>query len=379
MSEEIENIEETSTQEIKYTVVGNDDIKSENNTVNNDDTEYTELNEDLAYQYLADQKGVSLEDYKNHLNNKSFNDEYVELDEDYAVSFIAEKKGMTVDEFKESLTPKQQKQYAPEITAFAEFYEKTGNKNYNDFLETQKDWSTETPENTLREYIRLSNPDLTKKEQDYLYNEKYSIDDLDEEDDENLILKKGIDTKTDLRKAGEFFSKRKEEFNVVSGTDEHIPIEYREAKKLIDNQAQQDEDAKKNWQIGRDKYVEFTNSRFNENFEGFKVKLGNETIGFNEVAFKPENIQEIKEFVSDTNNLMRDFHDENGNLVKPAELHDALYFAKNREKLMNQAYNRGYADKVEADDKLSKNIQPDNIRQVNSIEGNKMTFRVVEP
>jgi hypothetical protein len=76
---------------------------------------------------------------------------------------------------------------------------------------------------------------------------------------------------------------------------------------------------------------------------------------------------------------MRDFHDENGNLVKPAELHDALYFAKNREKLMNQAYNRGYADKVEADDKLSKNIQPDNIRQVNSIEGNKMTFRVVEP
>lgn len=379
MSEEIENIEETSTQEIKYTVVGNDDVKSENNTVNNDDTEYTELNEDLAYQYLADQKGVSLEDYKNHLNNKSFNDEYVELDEDYAVSFIAEKKGMTVDEFKESLTPKQQKQYAPEITAFAEFYEKTGNKNYNDFLETQKDWSTETPENTLREYIRLSNPDLTKKEQDYLYNEKYSIDDLDEEDDENLILKKGIDTKTDLRKAGEFFSKRKEEFNVVSGTDEHIPIEYREAKKLIDSQAQQDEDAKKNWQIGRDKFVEFTNSRFNENFEGFKVKLGNETIGFNEVAFKPENIQETKEFVSDTNNLMRDFHDENGNLVKPAELHDALYFAKNREKLMNQAYNRGYADKVEADDKLSKNIQPDNIRQVNSIEGNKMTFRVVEP
>ena len=74
-----------------------------------------------------------------------------------------------------------------------------------------------------------------------------------------------------------------------------------------------------------------------------------------------------------------DAHDENGNLTKPAELHDALYFAKNREKLMNQAYNRGYADKVEADDKLSKNIQPDNIRQVNSIEGNKMTFRVVEP
>lgn len=379
MSEEIENIEETSTQEIKYTVVGNDDIKSENNTVNNDDTEYTELNEDLAYQYLADQKGVSLEDYKNHLNNKSFNDEYVELDEDYALSFIAEKKGMTVDEFKESLTPKQQKQYAPEITAFAEFYEKTGNKNYNDFLETQKDWSTETPENTLREYIRLSNPDLTKKEQDYLYNEKYSIDDLDEEDDENLILKKGIDTKTDLRKAGEFFSKRKEEFNVVSGTDEHIPIEYREAKKLIDSQAQQDEDAKKKWQVGRDKFVEFTNSRFNENFEGFKVKLGNETIGFSEVAFKPENIEETKQFVSDTNNLMRDFHDENGNLTKPAELHDALYFAKNREKLMNQAYNRGYADKVEADDKLSKNIQPDNVRQVNYTEGNRMTFRVVEP
>jgi hypothetical protein len=56
---------------------------------------------------------------------------------------------------KDSLTPREQKKYAPEMEKF-EFIEKTGNTNYNDFKETQKDWSAE--ESRLRNYLLLSNP-----------------------------------------------------------------------------------------------------------------------------------------------------------------------------------------------------------------------------
>ena len=51
-------------------------------------------------------------------------EDYVELDEDLALHFIAEKKGMTVEEFQNSLTPKEQKKLAPEIEAYNDFYEK---------------------------------------------------------------------------------------------------------------------------------------------------------------------------------------------------------------------------------------------------------------
>jgi hypothetical protein len=43
---------------------------------------------------------------------------------------------------KDSLTPREQKKYAPEMEKFSEFIERL-EMNYNDFKETQKDWSAE--------------------------------------------------------------------------------------------------------------------------------------------------------------------------------------------------------------------------------------------
>jgi len=287
-------------------------------------------------------------------------EDYVELDEDLALHYIAEKRGMTVDEFKNSLTPKEQKKLAPEIEAYNDFYEKTGNKNYNDFLETQKDWEAETPENTLKEFIRLSNPDLSAKERERLYEKKYSIENLDEEDDEDEILDKKIDTKEDLRKAKEFFSKRKEEFSVASGTDEHIPTEYREAKKIIEESKKQEEANSAIYQKARSEFLSKTEAKFSDDFKGFEIELGSEATGFQKVLFRPENIKETKEFLSDIGNFEQTFYDEDGNLIDQEGLQEAVYFAKNYKAEMNKAYLRGIADKVEADDKLSKNIQPDN-------------------
>ena len=298
-----------------------------------------------------------------------------ELDENLAMEYLAESKGMTVDEFKDSLTPKEQKKYAPEMEKFNEFIEKTGNKNYNDYLETQKDWSAESADNVLKNYIKLSNPELTEREVNRLYDKNYNIEGLDEEDEEDEILDKGINVKADLKKALSFFEQRKEEFSAVGGSDEYIPLEYREARQLLDNQKQQEEAYNVERETSRNDFISKTESLFNNNFEGFKIQLGDEKIGFQELSIKPENLKEVREFQSDSNNLIKDFLDaDTGKLVDSKGYHEAMYMAKNYKSELNKAYNLGRARELEQNDKVSKNIQPDNIRNVPSNTGTGVTF-----
>lgn len=301
--------------------------------------------------------------------------EAVELNEDLAIKYLAESKGMTVEEFQDSLTPKEQKKYAPAMEKFNEFIEKTGNTNYNDFLETQKDWSAESEESRLRNYIKLSNPDLTDKEANRLYEKQYGMEHLDEDIDEDEILDRRINIKTDLKKADAFFDKRKEEFNAVGGSDEHIPIEYREAKKAIDNQQKQEEEFDATNKAVRDKFVSRTESLFTNNFEGFKIQLGDEATGFEDFTVKPDNLNEVKDFQLDSTNLFSKFLDKTtGEIRDIKEYHEAIYMAQNYKTELNKAYQRGRAKELEIQDKVSKNIQPDNIRTVPSIGASGISF-----
>ena len=330
-----------------------------------------------AEEQYKDQDDVIIAETEEIIDNENPEDEFeeIEIDEDIAMQVLANSKGMTVDEFKESLTPKEQKKYAPEMEKFNEFIEKTGNKNYNDYLETQKDWSVESADNVLKNYIKLSNPELTEREVNRLYDKNYNIENLDEEDDEDEILDKGINVKADLKKALSFFDQRKEEFSAVGGSDEHIPLAYREARQLLDNQKQQEEAYSVERENSRNDFISKTDSLFNSNFEGFKIQLGDEKIGFQELSIKPDNLNEVKDFQSDSNNLIKDFLDsETGKLVDPKGYHEAMYMAKNYKAELNKAYNLGRARELEQNDKVSKNIQPDNIRNVPMNTGTGITF-----
>jgi hypothetical protein len=364
-------IEETITDEI-VTVEA-----PENNISFTPDNGNEEVTNEIYQEEEIIQEDVVTPEIEETVETEEPEDEYeqVELDEDVAIEYLAKSKGMSVDEFKDSLTPKEQKKYAPEMEKFNEFIEKTGNKNYNDFLETQKDWSTESPDSILKNYIKLSNPELTEREVNRLYDKNYNTENLDEEDDEDEILDKGINVKADLKKALSFFEQRKEEFSAVGGSDEHIPSEYREAKKLLEDQKQQEEAYTVEREASRNDFISKTESLFNNNFEGFKIQLGDEKIGFQELSIKPENLNEVKEFQSDSNNLIKDFLDaDTGKLIDPKGYHEAMYMAKNYKAELNKAYNLGRARELEHNDKVSKNIQPDNIRNVPMRTGTGITF-----
>lgn len=301
----------------------------------------------------------------------------VDLDENIAWDFLKKTKGLEVNNLDELLTPKEQKKYAPEMEKFNEFIEKTGNKDFNAFLETQKDWSQESEETVLKTYLKLSNPDLNERQIDHLYNKNYNIDGLDEEDDENEIFDKQINVKTDLRKANEFLEARKQEFSSAGGSDDYIPNEYKEAKKFYDDHLKQEELFNTERTATRNDFISQTENLFNRDFEGFKVKLGDEEVGFEEVSIKPENINEVKEFQLDSNNLIRDFLDEETGAIKDVKgYHEAMYMAKNYKSELNKAYMRGVAKALENQDKISKNVQLDNMRQVPTSGATGITFTI---
>lgn len=303
--------------------------------------------------------------------------ETIELDENTAWEFLKKSKGLEVDNLDVLLTSKEQKKYAPAMEKFNEFIEKTGNTNYNDFLETQKDWSTESEDNRLKSYLKLSNPALTSKEVDHLYNKRYNTAELDEDIDEDEIIERGINIKTDLTKADAFLEQRKKEFEAVGGSDEYIPIEYREAKQQLENQTKQEEQFQAQREVFRNDFISKTESLFNNDFEGFKIQLGDKDTGFEDLSIRPENLKEIKEFQSDSNNLINEFFDpETGSIKDPKAYHEAMYMAKNYKTVMNYAYQKGMAKQLELSDKISKNIQPDNIRQIPQMGNSGITLTV---
>jgi hypothetical protein len=371
MNEEIENIEQ---EEVPATEESNDSGISFSVESNANSTEEEQVIEQAP---VEEQEEIIEEAPENEVAEEDEDDEYVsvELTEDIAWRMLKDKKGLSQENFEELLTPKEQKKYAPEMEKFNEFIEKTGNKSFNDYLETQKDWSAETEDSQLRNYLKLSNPELTDKQVNRLYDKNYNTEGLDEEDDEDEILDRQIATKNDLKKATEFFNKRKEEFNAVGGSDEYIPIEYRDAKQLLEDQIKQEEAFTVTRDSRRNDFTSKTESLLNDNFKGFEVSYGNEKDGFIDVLVKPENIKEVRDFQMEQNNLNKLFFDEEtGTLKDPQGYHKAMYMARNYQSELNKARMAGRAEQLDINDKLSKNIQPDNMRTVSNNVSAGITF-----
>lgn len=293
-------------------------------------------------------------------------DEYetIELNEEEAFKFLKEARGLEVESIDDLLTPKEAKKLGPEMEKFLEFQEKTGNTNYNDFLATQKDWKSEDTNNVLKEMLRIENPTLTDKEIDFLFNENYTFDEEFAEESEQM--RKGIRQKTDLQKAYDLLEKRKEEYMVHRGSDEFIPEDYKQAKTIVEQLKTEQETNERFHQEKRQEFLSLTDSVFNDKFEGFKTKIGD-----TEYVIKPENLQETKNAQLDIANIQRKFFDNNDNLVDPAGYHKALYFANNADKVAEHYFNLGKASYAEEQERLSKNIPGQGIRQVDTSKGSQ--------
>lgn len=279
-------------------------------------------------------------------------------------------KGLEFENY-EDLKPKEQKKLTPEIEKFLEFKDKTGNKNYGDFLATQKDWKEENPDTVIKQLMKAENPSLTEKEIEFRFNKKFGYDEnLDEED---VIQDKQIEKKVELQKALNFLDKQKEEYMVPKGSlDADVPEEFKKAKEFAENFARQQEENTKFATSQRNDFVAKTDQIFTDSFEGFKTKIGNE-----EFVVKPQDLKATKEAQMNIENFQKKFFDEKGTLADPVGYHKALYTAMNADKVAEHFFNLGKASQAESDEKESKNIPADGIRKTAPAGGSGITVKVV--
>lgn len=286
-----------------------------------------------------------------------------QIDEEATIKFLKEK-GIEVNSLDE-LKPKEKEVLDPETEAYLKYRKETG-RSYQDFLQTQKDWSKEPQEDVLKQVLKMKHPDLDEDEIEFKYRKQYSYDpDLHDEDE---VMEKKINLKTDYREALELLEKQKEQYKVVRGSDEFVPEDYKKAKEIVDNwQAQQKENeilmAK-----AKEDFEAKTKQVFTENFEGFKFKVGEESF-----TLKPEDVGQAKSVLTDITNFDKKFFDQETGLLKdPEGYYKALYGGMYVDKLVEQAYNLGKASQVIEDEKESKNIQVEGTKNLNPKMGDSV-------
>jgi len=273
----------------------------------------------------------------------------IELNEDLAIEYLAKQKGLTVDEFKSSLEKKPEIEIDEDTKSWLKYKKETGN-SYSDFLELQKDWSTVDKDTVLLMALKAENPTLTDKEINYLFEKNYSYDaDLDDDDE---ITEKEINIKRDYQKGLEAVEKQKEQYKTFRGSEEGIPEDYRNAKKSQDDMLQKQKEYEEVYERNVADFKLKTEDVFSTSFEGFEVKVGNESF-----KVKPEDVQGAKNTLSDLNNFNQMFFDEQGQLKDAKGYYKALHFAMNADKMAEHFINIGKSINAEEDERESKNIK----------------------
>ena len=190
-----------------------------------------------------------------------------------------------------------------------------------------------------------------------LYEREYGYSEFADEDE---ITDKEINIERDYQKGLAKLEQQKEQYKVVRGSDELVPEEYKTAKQLVDNWNKQQEENKIALEKSRADFTAKTESVFTKDFEGFKVKVGEQ-----EFKIKPENVEVAKSTLSDLSNFDKKFFDETG-LKDPKGYYKALYFGMNADKMAEHFINLGRTLQAEEDEKASKNIKVVGTKSVQS-------------
>lgn len=275
--------------------------------------------------------------------------EVFDLNEELAFKYLKESKGLKYDSIDDFLKAGEAKKVDPEFEKYQEYKNKTG-RGFGDFLATQKDWNKETPETIIKTVLRLDNPDLDSEDIDFLFDKKYGFD--EDIDDDNDIRSRKINLKVDSRKALETLERQKEDYMVPRGSDDDsIPQVYIDAKDAVDQLYEEQIENEEKSKVLRNDFISKTNSVLNDKFEGFKFKADGQ-----EFKIKPKDIKQTRESQSDISNFQKKFFDKESKMSDAEGYHKGLFVGMDPDEFFTIAFNLGkttYAEKLE---KESKNI-----------------------
>ena len=238
------------------------------------------------------------------------------------------------------------KELPENIEKLVDFMEETGG-TIEDYTRLNADYSTVDENTLLKEYYKKSKPHLNGEEIDFIMEESFDFDtDLDEERD---VKKKKLAKKEEIAKAKDFLEETKKKYYEEIKLRPGVTKDQQKATEFFNRYNKQQELAEQQ----HDVFQKSTKELFNNNFEGFDIKVGEKRFKYN-----IKDVDKVAENQSNINNLVGKFLDTEGNVTDTKGYHKAIYAADNVDRIATHFYEQGKADAVKEVVNKSKNLSP---------------------
>jgi len=253
-----------------------------------------------------------------------------------------------VQEVKEALRDEKVlgKQLPENIEKLVNFMEETGG-TIEDYTRLNADYTNVDEDTLLKEFYKKSKPHLDTEEIDFIMEENFHFDtDLDEERD---VKKKKLAKKEEIAKAKSFLEETKKKYYDEIKLRSNVTQDQQKATDFFNRYNKQQEQAEQQ----HDVFQKNTKELFNDEFEGFDIKVGDKRFKYN-----IKDVDKVAENQSNINNLVGKFLDTEGNVNDTKGYHKAIYAADNVDRIATHFYEQGKADAVKDVVNKSKNLSP---------------------
>ena len=235
------------------------------------------------------------------------------------------------------------KQLPENIEKLVSFMEETGG-TIEDYTRLNADYSKVDDVTLLKEYYKKEKPYLEGEDIDLILEDFVYDEDVDEEKD---MRKKKIAFKEEVAKAKNYLEETKSKYYDEIKLRPGVTQDQQKAMDFFNRYNKQQEQAKQQ----HAQFQESTKSLFNNDFEGFDIKVGEKNYKYN-----IQNRDKVAESQSNINNLVGKFLDAEGNVTDTKGYHKAMYAAENVDKIAAHFYEQGKADAVKDVVNSSKNL-----------------------
>ena len=236
------------------------------------------------------------------------------------------------------------KQLPENVEKLVSFMEETGG-TVEDYVRLSADYSNVDGQTLLKEYYKKSKPHLNDEEIGFIMEDNFSYD--EEIDDEREVRKKKLALKEEVAKAHGYLEELKGKYYDEIKLRPGVTQEQQKATDFFNRYNKQQETAEQQ----HAQFKESTKELFNDNFEGFDIKVGEKSYKYN-----IQNRDKVAESQSNINNLVGKFLDSDGNVKDTKGYHKAMYAADNVDKIAAHFYEQGKADAVKEVVSSSKNL-----------------------
>ena len=235
------------------------------------------------------------------------------------------------------------KQLPENIEKLVSFMEETGG-TIEDYTRLNADYSNVDEKTLLKEYYKKNKPYLDNSDVELLLEDFEYDEDLDEDKD---IRKKKLAFKEEVAKAKGFLEETKVKYYDEIKLRSNVSPDTQKATDFFNRYNKQQETAKQQ----HSQFQESTKQLFNDDFEGFDIKVGDKNYKYN-----IQNRDKVAENQSNINNLVGKFLDSDGNVSDTKGYHKAMYAADNVDKIASHFYEQGKADAVKDVVNSSRNL-----------------------